>query len=129
MQRRYIIAALIGGVVGFTCQFLFDNALLRPVYKNSTGECEWVPSTNSQFNFVASGNINRYVAITVPNNEFYARGRELVYQEMLLLWVRDRAELAGRTAILSAFWFACVVLASDHLSAWMKKRRTSAGQS
>lgn len=126
MQRRYIVAALIGGIVGFCCQFLFDNLLLHPVVRNSTGACEWVPGTQSQFVFLASGNINRYVALAVPNNEFYARGRELVYQEMLILWVRDRVELASRTAILTAFWFALVVLAADHFSKFAaKKSQTS----
>lgn len=126
MQKRYIIAAVIGGLVGFCCQFAFDNLMLRPVYKNSSGECEWVPTTQSQFVFLASGNINRYVAMAVPYNEFYARGKELVYQQMLLLWVRDRAELAGRTAILTGFWFALVVLAADQLSKFVEKRRRTA---
>ncbi len=125
LQRRYIIGALIGGIVGFSCQFLFDNILLHPVYKNSTGECEWVPTTQSQLVFLASGNINRYVAITVPNNELYARGRELVYQQMLLMWIRDRAELACRTAILTAFWFALVILAADRLTVWMQKKSST----
>ncbi|MBS1953829.1 MAG: hypothetical protein JST89_06585 [Cyanobacteria bacterium SZAS-4] len=84
-----------------------------------------MPSTQSQFVFLASGNINCCVARAVPNNEFYARGRELVYQQMLILWVRDRAELAGRTAILTAFWFALVFLAADQLTKFMDKKRES----
>lgn len=125
MQRRYIIGALIGGLVGFSCQFIGDNFLLHPVYKNSTGECIWVPGTNSQFNFLVGGNLDRYVATEIPNKQFHARGHELVYQEMLLLWVRDRAELAGRTAILTAFWFALVILAADRLSDLIQKKRLS----
>ena len=125
MQKRYIVAALIGGVVGFSCQFIGDNFLLHPVYKNSSGDCEWVPGTNSQFMFLGTGDVDRYVARMIPKQEFRARGHDLVYQQLLILWVRDRAELASRTAILTAFWFACVILGADQMAAFIQKKRLS----
>jgi hypothetical protein len=120
-MRQYVVGAMVGGLLGFLCQFVGDNVFLHPYQVNQAGACEWIPGGSSQFNYYRSGNLARYVARRIPVQGYQAEGHQLIYQIMLLAWLRDRGDIAGRTAAWTAFLGASAVLAGDQLQKTKRK--------
>src|ERR1700730_11105951 len=49
---------------------------------------------------------------------FYGRAQQanpLIWQAILLMWLRDRGELAGRTAAIAAFLGVSIMLGADQI--------------
>ena len=104
MHRRYIIGALLGALLGF-----FGFCVTDFVTGGLSGHW-W------------DGSIERELAKHLPEHQVqYARN--LLYEAMVLGWLKERAELAGRTATIAACIGISYVLSADRLRQIRKARK------
>lgn len=107
MHRRYIIGALLGALLGF-----FGFCVTDFVTGGLSGHW-W------------DGSLDRELAKHLPEHQVqYARN--LVYEAMVLSWLKERAELAGRTAAIAACIAISSMLAADRFQQIRKARKEAA---
>jgi len=107
--RKVITGLLFGALLGFMGQFAIDSLVWPLSAEDHFGICEYVFARNF------CGWLKRIEPERVEQT------RMLLLRALLLHWLQERGELAGRTAMMVAFLGVSSVLAADHL----RQRRQS----
>lgn len=101
MQWRYVKGALLGGLLGFAGQFLFDFVFLHPQTQKQDGTYEWEPGGSSVYNYFCRGGVDRTITTQFPV-QHRAQAHQLFFECLLIDWLYDRGDLAGQTAVWTA---------------------------
>src|SRR5580658_2889270 len=101
MRWQYIKIALLGGLLGFAGQCLGDY-----FFWSMDGPVCSVVLREDRLLAVYPG------SCTAQREQ---QVNQLIWQAIFLMWLRDRAELAGRSGAIAAFLGVSSLVAADHL--------------
>lgn len=120
--RRYIIAAVLGAVVGFGAQaatdfFFWDLNEPDRVYVVSHSKYPVHPNTRTFSQYFLGGNYSKYFDGWVKSYgpRLQNQARSVGVESMLLWWFMEREEQVGRAFLFGAFLAVSAVLAREHI--------------
>jgi hypothetical protein len=110
--KKVVIGAVLGGLLGFGGQFVVDFLTLHPVpqREKEDGTLDWKPGGNSIYSDLCSCEFDEVIRRYLRKQQ-WSEAHKVVCQAALIIWLKDRGDLAARTALIVAFLGASAALA------------------
>jgi len=142
MPWRYIISTVLGCLLVFGCEFVWDhfdssnNLINNPINSSGRWMFNTVISVNSPTNSLVIYSPQRQTTIgkwsreteIFPSEKQKSEWQLLSYQLIVLDWLQSRGANAFRTAAVAAFILSAFLYLATNFHPWRAKRKTATGR-